>query len=63
MLILLSPAKDLNTEAPPTTKGATQPLLLEHSPALVEKLRPLVVLGDRKPASRPKPASKPATPR
>lgn len=43
MLILLSPAKDLSTEAPPTTMGATQPLLLEHSPALVEKLRGLSV--------------------
>lgn len=41
MLILLSPAKDLSTLAPPTTKGATQPALLEHAPPLVEKLRTL----------------------
>src|SRR5688572_8553759 len=41
MLILLSPAKDLSTLPPPTTKGATQPALLEHSPTLVETMRKL----------------------
>lgn len=38
MLILLSPAKDLAKEAP-VVKGATLPVLLEHSVPLVAKLK------------------------
>ncbi|MEO8590351.1 MAG: peroxide stress protein YaaA, partial [Flavobacteriales bacterium] len=39
MIILLSPAKDLAAEVPNGIKGTTQPALLEHSPALIAKLR------------------------
>lgn len=39
MLILLSPAKTLDFETPPTTGSSTQPALLEHSKVLVDKLR------------------------
>ncbi len=41
MLILLSPAKDLADEVPKGIKGATQPVFLEHSAALITKLRTL----------------------
>lgn len=41
MLILLSPAKDLADEVPTGIKGTTQPVLLEHSTALITKLRTL----------------------
>ena len=41
MLILLSPAKDLADDVPQGVKGTTQPALLEHSPALIAKLRTL----------------------
>jgi len=39
MLVLLSPAKDLAAEVPKGVKNTTQPALLEHSPALIQKLR------------------------
>jgi cytoplasmic iron level regulating protein YaaA (DUF328/UPF0246 family) len=39
MLILLSPAKDLSDAPAPAVKGATRPVLLEHSAPLVNKLR------------------------
>jgi cytoplasmic iron level regulating protein YaaA (DUF328/UPF0246 family) len=41
MLALLSPAKDLNMEPMPPLKGATQPVFLEQSSVLMEKLRQL----------------------
>jgi cytoplasmic iron level regulating protein YaaA (DUF328/UPF0246 family) len=39
MLIVLSPAKSLDLETPPTTKLHTQPAFLEHSAQLIERLR------------------------
>ena len=39
MLIVLSPAKSLDLETPPTTKLATQPAFLDHSEQLIERLR------------------------
>ncbi|HEY0586015.1 MAG TPA: peroxide stress protein YaaA [Pseudoduganella sp.] len=39
MLIVLSPAKSLDLETPPTTKLATQPEFLDHSEQLIERLR------------------------
>lgn len=39
MLILLSPAKDLNAAPAPRATGVTRPALLEHVPPLVEKMR------------------------
>ena len=41
MITLLSPAKDLATEVPKGIKPLTQPVLLEHSAPLVDKLRAL----------------------
>ncbi len=41
MITLLSPAKDLATEVPKGIKPLTQPVLLEHSVPLVDKLRAL----------------------
>jgi uncharacterized protein len=41
MLALLSPAKDLDMRPMPAVKGATQPLFLDRSIALMEKLRTL----------------------
>lgn len=41
MIVLLSPAKDLSAQPPPTVKGTTQPALLEHALPLVQKLRGL----------------------
>ncbi|MBL0126910.1 MAG: peroxide stress protein YaaA [Flavobacteriales bacterium] len=41
MLALLSPAKDLSKEAPPTYEGATQPVLLEDCALLVAKMKSL----------------------
>ena len=40
MLILLSPAKDLAVETP-SVKGVSQPVLLEHTAILVDKLKTL----------------------
>jgi cytoplasmic iron level regulating protein YaaA (DUF328/UPF0246 family) len=39
MLIVLSPAKSLDLESPPTTKLHTQPAFLDHSAQLIERLR------------------------
>ena len=39
MLIVLSPAKSLDLETPPSTKLATQPAFLQHSEQLIEHLR------------------------
>jgi uncharacterized protein len=39
MLIVLSPAKSLDLETPPTTKLSTQPAFLDHSEQLIERLR------------------------
>lgn len=41
MLIVLSPAKSLDLETPPTTKIATHPAFLDHSEQLIERLRAL----------------------
>lgn len=41
MLTILSPAKTLDFERPPTTKRYTQPQYLEHSSELMEQLRKL----------------------
>ncbi len=41
MLILVSPAKTLDFESPPGFADTTQPLLLDHSEALIRELRPL----------------------
>lgn len=41
MLTLLSPAKDLDMRPEPAVKGATLPRYLDHSIALMEKLRTL----------------------
>ena len=41
MITLLSPAKDLAAEVPKGIKPLTQPVLLEHSVPLVDKLRTL----------------------
>jgi cytoplasmic iron level regulating protein YaaA (DUF328/UPF0246 family) len=41
MLILVSPAKTLDFENPPGFADSTQPLLLDHSEALIRELRPL----------------------
>ncbi len=41
MLILLSPAKDLSAEVPPTVKGTTQPVLLNECVPIISKLRTL----------------------
>ncbi|MBY0557757.1 MAG: peroxide stress protein YaaA [Burkholderiaceae bacterium] len=41
MLIVLSPAKSLDMETPPTTKLHTQPDFLDHSAQLIERLREL----------------------
>jgi cytoplasmic iron level regulating protein YaaA (DUF328/UPF0246 family) len=41
MLTVISPAKTLDFETPPTTRKATQPLLLERSAELVEDARAL----------------------
>lgn len=41
MLALLSPAKDLNMEPVPAVNGTTQPVFLERSTLLMEKLRKL----------------------
>ncbi len=41
MIVLLSPAKDLDMRPVPTVKGATQPIFLERSALLMEKLRTL----------------------
>lgn len=40
MLILLSPAKSLDYETPPTTDAHTQPLFAKESAALIEVLQP-----------------------
>jgi cytoplasmic iron level regulating protein YaaA (DUF328/UPF0246 family) len=39
MLIVLSPAKSLDLETPPTTKLHSQPAFLDHSAQLIERLR------------------------
>ncbi|MFA9217508.1 MAG: peroxide stress protein YaaA [Sphingomonadaceae bacterium] len=39
MLIVLSPAKSLDLETPPTTKLSSQPAFLDHSTQLIERLR------------------------
>ena len=39
MLIVLSPAKSLDMETPPTTKLHTQPSFLDHSEQLIHRLR------------------------
>ena len=39
MLIVLSPAKSLDLETPPTTKLQSQPAFLDHSAQLIERLR------------------------
>jgi len=39
MLIVLSPAKSLDLETPPTTKLHTQPSFLDHSELLIHRLR------------------------
>ncbi|MES2259312.1 MAG: peroxide stress protein YaaA [Pseudomonadota bacterium] len=39
MLIVLSPAKSLDLETPPTTKLHTEPDFLDHSAELIERLR------------------------
>lgn len=39
MLIVLSPAKSLDLETPPTTKLYTEPSFLDHSEQLIERLR------------------------
>jgi cytoplasmic iron level regulating protein YaaA (DUF328/UPF0246 family) len=39
MLIVLSPAKSLDLETPPTTKLHTEPDFLDHSAQLIERLR------------------------
>src|SRR5471032_2304565 len=39
MLIVLSPAKSLDLETPPTTKLHSQPDFLDHSAQLIERLR------------------------
>ncbi|MYM26115.1 peroxide stress protein YaaA [Duganella sp. FT135W] len=39
MLIVLSPAKSLDLETPPTTKLHTQPSFLDHSERLISRLR------------------------
>jgi len=39
MLIVLSPAKSLDLETPPTTKLQTQPSFLDHSEQLIHRLR------------------------
>lgn len=39
MLIVLSPAKSLDLETPPTTDIATRPAFLEHSAQLIERMR------------------------
>ncbi len=41
MLIVLSPAKTLDYETPPTTKKSTQPAMLDDSEVLIEELRKL----------------------
>ncbi|WKE66366.1 peroxide stress protein YaaA [Gallaecimonas kandeliae] len=41
MLMLVSPAKSLDFETPPTTDHASQPELLDHSQALIEVCRTL----------------------
>tara|TARA_B100000745_G_scaffold300504_1_gene254795 strand:+ start:96 stop:872 length:777 start_codon:yes stop_codon:yes gene_type:complete len=41
MLIVLSPAKTLDFEAPPTTAAYTQPVFIEEAQALIEQLRAL----------------------
>ncbi|MFT4612890.1 MAG: cytoplasmic iron level regulating protein YaaA (DUF328/UPF0246 family) [Bacteroidia bacterium] len=41
MLTVISPAKTLDFETPPTTRKSTQPLFLEQSTALVEDARDL----------------------
>ncbi|MBB3219674.1 peroxide stress protein YaaA [Pseudoduganella umbonata] len=39
MLIVLSPAKSLDLETPPTTDIATRPVFLDHSAQLIERMR------------------------
>ena len=39
MLIVLSPAKSLDLETPPTTRLHTQPSFLDHSEQLIQRLR------------------------
>ncbi|HEX8606930.1 MAG TPA: peroxide stress protein YaaA [Pseudoduganella sp.] len=39
MLIVLSPAKSLDLETPPTTDIATRPAFLDHSAQLIERMR------------------------
>ncbi|MYM84539.1 peroxide stress protein YaaA [Duganella sp. FT50W] len=39
MLIVLSPAKSLDLETPPTTKLHTEPAFLDHSEQLIDRLR------------------------
>jgi cytoplasmic iron level regulating protein YaaA (DUF328/UPF0246 family) len=41
MLIVLSPAKSLDLETPPTTKLYTEPSFLDHSEQLINRLREL----------------------
>lgn len=41
MLMVISPAKTLDFETPPTTKRHTQPQFLEHSQELISQLRDL----------------------
>ncbi|MEO0442626.1 MAG: peroxide stress protein YaaA [Pseudomonadota bacterium] len=41
MLIVISPAKTLDYETPPTTKKSTQPALLQDSQQLIKELRTL----------------------
>ena len=41
MLIVISPAKTLDYETPPTTSKSTQPALLDDSSVLIEKLKQL----------------------
>ncbi|MRW93596.1 peroxide stress protein YaaA [Duganella sp. FT80W] len=41
MLIVLSPAKSLDLETPPTTQLHTQPSFLDHSEQLIDRLREL----------------------
>jgi cytoplasmic iron level regulating protein YaaA (DUF328/UPF0246 family) len=39
MLIVLSPAKSLDLDTPPTTDIATRPVFLDHSAQLIERMR------------------------
>lgn len=41
MLLVISPAKNLDYETPPATKTATQPDMLDQAQELIDQLRPL----------------------